>query len=66
MTGYRKQYKWGAKAFLVSMEVGETRYNDGSLNWRGVQCMACRLSADFPCKWKFRTKHREKSVTRIL
>lgn len=66
MAEYRSQYRWGAKAFLVSMEKGETRYDDGSFRWRSLQGIANRVGKEFGCKWVFRTRQGERFVTRTI
>lgn len=61
----RKAYKWGAKQYLASMEVGEKRRDDGSFSWRGMQAVACALAAEFNSKWQFTTTQQGRFVTRI-
>ena len=63
----RKPYKWGAKAYLASMEVGETRTDDGRYNWRGLQFIAAQMQRDYGSKFVFRTKQKAgyRQVTRI-
>lgn len=63
----RQAYRWGAKQYLSSMEVGETRRDDGRFNWRGLQYIASRIQKDYGCKYVFRTKQKAgyRQVTRI-
>ena len=64
----RQPYRWGAKEYLSSMEVGETRHDDGQFSWRGLQCVASVMQKDYGCKFVFRTKYRKgvRTVKRIL
>ena len=61
----REAYKWGAKQYLASMIIGETRKDDGTYSWRGMQQIACRLSDEFGSKWKFETTLCGRYVTRV-
>lgn len=63
----RTPQKRGVKEYLVSMEVGETRRDDGSLNWASVRRIAHMLKDDYGCEYVFRTSHRfnYRQVTRV-
>ena len=63
----RTPQRRGVKEFLVSMEIGETRRDDGSLNWASVRRIACMLKRDYGCDFVFRTKQKLKyrQVTRV-
>ena len=63
----RSPQRRGVKDYLVSMEVGETRRDDGSLNWTSVRQIACMLKNDYGCEYVFRTKQKLKyrQVTRV-
>ena len=63
--GYRNKYRWGAKAFLANMEIGETREDDGAFCWRTLQVIACRMREDYGCHFRFRTKWGIRKVTRL-
>lgn len=62
---YKSRYKWGAKAFLANMEVGEEREDDGTYDWRGLQVAACRMKQDYGCLYRFRTKWGIRKVIRL-
>ena len=63
----RTPQRRGVKEFLVSMEIGETRRDDGSLNWASVRRIACMLKRDYGCDFVFRAKQKLKyrQVTRV-
>lgn len=63
----RKPYHWGAKKLLAGMEVGQTIRDDGTLSWRNLQSVACKLSRDYGCRFVFRTNIKEgyRELTRI-
>ena len=52
---HRSEYRWGAKQFLASLEVGESAKDDGRFSWRGLQQVACRLMNEYGCRFIFRT-----------
>ena len=62
----RQQYKWGAKAFLASMEVGEKREIDTELfNYRGMQTQANALKKEYDSRWSFETTPTGRYVIRV-
>lgn len=63
----RNPYKWGAKEYLASMEVGETRRDDGRFDWRGLQSVASHMYWEYWCKYRFRSypKKGYREVTRL-
>ena len=62
----RQQYKWGAKTFLASMEVGERLKIDTELfNYRGMQTQANALKKEYDSRWSFETTPTGRYVIRI-
>lgn len=61
----RQAYRWGAKHYLASMEVGESREDDGTYHWRGMQCIATHLRRQYAAVYRFRTKDGIRTVTRM-
>lgn len=63
----RRPYKWGAKAFLTSMEVGETRILDDRFTREGLRGAAVALWKLYDCRYVFRTNQKQgyRQVTRI-
>ena len=62
----REPYKWGAKAYLASMEVGEERIDDGTFNWRYLACTACSLTRVYGSRFSFSSKGGVNKVKRVL
>lgn len=68
MNTNRKQYRWGCKALLASMKVGDKYWDDGRFNWRSLRCIATRLENDFnhEVKYVFRSnKTQGRSLVRV-
>lgn len=61
----RQIYKWGAKHYLASMEVGELLKEDGTYSWAGLRQTASRLKAEFGSEWKFFTTPEGRYIKRI-
>jgi hypothetical protein len=63
----KQPYKWGASAWLRSMEIGETRAHDGTYRWRTLQVIAARIERDFhlEVEFVFSTRRGKKYVTRL-
>lgn len=62
----RQPYKWGAKQFLATMEVGERREIDTKLfNYRGMQAQANRLKQEYDSRWSFETTPTGRYVIRV-
>lgn len=62
----RQPYKWGAKRFLASMEVGEKREIDtDKFHFRGMQAVASRLKKEYDCGWSFEATPTGRFVIRI-
>lgn len=53
----RRPYKWGSKAFLINMKVGqEIEFKDDeSLSYRGLQYVAAHLRRIYGCQFSFTT-----------
>ena len=64
----RQAYRWGAKQYLSSMEVGETRRDDGAYHWRGLQYVAVMLRKEYGVRYIFRSypKKGYREVTRVI
>ena len=64
---HRRPYKWGAKEYLSSMDVGETRILDERFTGNGLRCAASRMKELYGCVFVFRTKQKLglRQVTRI-
>lgn len=62
----RKEYRWGAKQFLVNMEIGDVVQDDGTYSWRGLQRVAVAIWRDYGCKWKFQTTPTGRYITRVM
>ena len=61
----RQPYKRGAKEYLTSFQVGETRKFDGSFRYGSLRSMATHLKKDFGCLFCFFTTSEGKFITRI-
>ena len=60
----RKPYKWGVKAFLANVAIGETVEVPTLFRESSVRSIACKIFADFGAKYSFRHENRRLYVTR--
>lgn len=51
----RSRYKWGAKEYLSSFNVGEMREWDGVFPWRSLSCIASKLKKQYGCVFRLAT-----------
>lgn len=51
----RAKYKWGAKEYLSSMNVGDIIEWDGRFPWRSLSFTASRLRKDYGCVFRLTT-----------
>lgn len=53
----RRPYKWGSKAYLNSIDVGEEiEFNDDEhYSYRGLQQVAAQLRRSYGCQFRFTT-----------
>lgn len=49
----RAKYRWGAKDYLASFEIGETRICDPKFKWNSIRSIACVLKRQFGCSFIF-------------
>ena len=61
----RKPYKLGAKAFLASFEVGETREIKDEYSWDGIRATASKLKREYGCQFFCSLSSGKKTITRI-
>lgn len=62
----RQPYQWGAKDYLSSFEVGETRIYDEVFPWRHLSSIACKMRRDFGCRYSLYTDNGQRMITRVL
>ena len=62
----RQPYKWGAKNYLSSFEVGETRVYEEICSWRNLSSIACKMRRDFGCRYSLYTDNGQRMITRVL
>ena len=62
----RQPYKWGAKDYLSSFEVGETRIYDEIFPWRNLSSIACKMRRDFGCRYSLYTYNGQRMITRVI
>ena len=62
---YRSPYKRGAKEYLTSFKVGETKKYDGRFRYQSLRSIATRLKNDFGCAFVFSTTYEGKYITRV-
>lgn len=63
-TRIKKPYKWGAKAFLSSFEVGECREYHEDFEWKSLISIASRMKKDFGCIFFFNSADYLRYITR--
>lgn len=63
----RRPYKWGEKAFLAGLEIGQRIIvTDEQVNWRSIQSIACKMAKEFGCEFRFHTKRNgQKEIMRL-
>lgn len=62
----RQQYKWGAKQFLATMEVGERlKIDTERFSYRGMQTQANALKKEYDSRWSFETTPTGRYVIRV-
>lgn len=61
----RIQYKWGAKQYLSSFYVGETKEFKEDFRWDSLRSIATKLKADYDCQFLFNTKFGKRFITRV-
>lgn len=61
----RRPYKWGAKAFLSSFEVGESREYHEKFEWRNLISIASRMKREFGCQYLFNSVDHLRFITRV-
>lgn len=61
----RNPYRRGAKAYLASFNVGETRQFQHDYNWESLRSIATMIKADFGCRYVFSTTGSTRHITRI-
>lgn len=59
----RSPYKLGAKAFLASFEVGETKEIKDEYSWNGIRATASRLKREYGCQ--FLCSEKRHTITRL-
>ena len=62
----RNPYRRGAKAYLASFVVGETREFHEDLNWRNLSSIASKMKSDFGCQFRLWTAKGKRFIERIL
>ena len=62
----RQPYKWGAKAYLSSFDVGETRSYKEDYYWRNLSSIASAMSRQFGCKYSLWTDNGQRMITRVI
>ena len=60
----RRPYKWGAKAFLASFEVGEHRIVGDEFRWRSLTALSSRMRIEYGCQFCFSTTGGTKLIIR--
>lgn len=55
----RRPYKWGAKAYLSSFDVGETRTFNNEFRWDSLRPIASKMKSMYGCEFSFCTPKRE-------
>ena len=61
----RNPYRRGAKQYLLSMELGEERIDDGRFNWRYLAQNACYVAKYSGTKFSFSSKGGINKIKRI-
>lgn len=61
----RSKYKWGAKHYLSSFEIGETREHTDEFRWDTLRCMASKFKAEYNCRFTFYTSQGKRFIKRI-
>lgn len=61
----RNPYKWGVKGFLASIEKEQEVEVPDSFSYASVKSVACRLNAEYGCKFLFRTEEGKHYAKRI-
>ena len=60
----RNPYRRGAKAYLASFDVGETKVFHNDLNWDSLRSIACHMKKDFGCEFTFNKSGVTRYITR--
>ena len=60
----RNPYRRGAKAYLASFDVGETKVFHNDLNWDILRSIACHMKKDFGCEFTFNKSGVTRYITR--
>lgn len=61
----RNPYRRGAKAYLASFDVGETRQFQPEFNWDSLRSIASIMKRHFGCRYVFSTTGSTRHITRI-
>lgn len=61
----RNKYNLGAKRYLSSFEIGESRKFEGTYQqYRSLAAIACRIKEDYGCEYQFRKEGESLTITR--
>jgi hypothetical protein len=60
----RSPYKWGAKAYLASFEIGEHRIFNDEFRWRSLMSIASKLRREYGCLFCFSAAQGTKVIIR--
>ena len=61
----RNPYRRGAKAYLASFDVGETRQFQYDYKWESLRSIATMMKRHFGCRYVFSTTGSARHITRI-
>ena len=62
----RNPYRRGAKAYLASFNVGETREYNEVFCWDNLRSIACHMKSDFGCQFTFCKDGLTRYITRLI
>lgn len=61
----RREYKWGAKAYLSSFEIGEVRRYRFEYRWDSLKSLASKMKALYGCQYSFSSTAGHRIIVRI-
>lgn len=62
----RNAYRWGAKDYLSSFQVGEAKQYNGDYSWESLKSIASNLKKLYGVQYVFNTVGLKRYISRVL